>query len=123
RVSRVMQLQWPLGSVRRRGPRTGLIGNRASPSGGGADVTAGRPVVDSRGHVPARPEDKTVPPGPRASAGDEVRGRKRVGFRTVVTGSRIRRRVGLVAIVIVGLVSGTIIQAFSWNQTAHYALI
>jgi hypothetical protein len=34
-----------------------------------------------------------------------------------------RRRLALIAILLVGLASATVIQSFSWNQTSHYDLI
>jgi len=37
--------------------------------------------------------------------------------------ARANKRIALVAIVLVGLASATVIQSFSWNQTSHYDLI
>src|SRR5947209_9449400 len=36
---------------------------------------------------------------------------------------RRRRRLGVVALVLIALASATVIQSFSWNQTSHYALV
>src|SRR5947209_6155724 len=36
---------------------------------------------------------------------------------------RRRRRLGVVALVLIALASATVVQSFSWNQTSHYALV
>jgi hypothetical protein len=61
-------------------------------------------------------------PGARGEPSTRVRRVER-GRAHVGAGAHAKRRLGLAAIVLVGLAYATLIQSFSWNQTSHYDLI
>jgi hypothetical protein len=65
-------------------------------------------------------------PNPMPAPGvgvDGVSAGDRSGRNAALVWARANRRLALVAIVLVGLASATVIQSFSWNQTSHYDLI
>jgi hypothetical protein len=68
-------------------------------------------MSDSGSHA----DGESIAPATEHSDTRATRGRK--------TGMLTKKRLALVAILLVGVAYGTMIQSFSWNQTSHYDLI
>jgi hypothetical protein len=71
------------------------------------------------------PTERSGPPAPGEEGNGETTARfeSERGRAARSDARRRRRRLGLAAILCVGVAFATIIQSFSWNQTSHYDLI